>query len=62
MLGSEQRQQSTVAHKESKQVYHHISHDFTKSLQPFNHVKGIHTTIPADNFFPWIVNLTAPQT
>lgn len=61
MLGSEQRQQSTVAHKESKQVYH-ISHDFKKSLQPFYHVKGIHTTIPADNFFPWIVNLTAPQT
>ena len=61
MLGSEQRQQSTVAHKESKQVYH-ISHDFIKSLQPFYHVKGIHTIIPADNFFPWIVNLTAPQT
>ena len=61
MLSSEQRQQSTVAHKESKQVYH-ISHDFTKSLQPFYHVKGIPTTIPADNLFPWIVNLTAPQT
>ena len=37
--------------QESKQVYR-ISHDFTKSLQPFYHVKGIHTTIPADNFFP----------